>query len=321
MSTTLNQYVGIDVSKGFLDVAGGLDAAVERFENAPKDCRRLVSRLKRLAPAKIVLEATGGYEKAVLNALERAGLAVVRVNPRPVRDFAKALNILAKTDRLDARVLAHYAKLIDPPVRPAPDQATIDLDELVGRRRQLVQMQVAEKNRLEHELGKAVVASIKASLRMLEKLIGQIEARMDEVAASSKALQHRIELLDSVPGIGLATAMVIAADLPELGTLSRQEIAALAGLAPYNRDSGQKTGKRMIRGGRAATRSALYMATLTGIRHNPTIREDYQRLIAAGKLKKVAHTACMRKLLTILNAIVREDKPWTPPVRKTQKDT
>lgn len=313
-------FVGIDVSKDSLDVAAGFDAPVERFGNIPRDHRRLAARLRRLGPAKIVLEATGGYENPVLRALDRAGLPVVRVNPRPVRDFAKALNILAKTDRLDARVLAHYARLIDPPQREAPDEATRELHALADRRRQLVAMRVAENNRLEHQTSGAVVASIRASLKSLEKLTGEVETRMDEVTASSETLEHRVQLLSSVPGVGRGTAMVLVSDLPELGTLSRQQIAALAGLAPYHDDSGRRQGRRSIRGGRVAARNALYMATLTAITHNPTIREDYQRLVAAGKLKRIAHVACMRKLLTILNAMVREDKPWSPPHKETERD-
>jgi transposase len=309
-------FVGIDVSKDALDVSPGIDAPVERFENNPAGHRRLASRLRRLSPAKIVLEATGGYEARALGALSKAGLPVVRVNPRPVRDFAKGLNILAKTDRIDARILARYAKLADPPRRPPPDERTEELGALTERRRQLVQIRVAETNRLEQQLSKAVAASIRASVRFLEKAIGTIEDRMKDLTDACEPLRRRVELLDSVPGVGRNPALVLASELPELGSLSRQQVAALAGLAPYNNDSGRHKGKRTIRGGRADARSALYMAALVAVRRNPALTEDYQRLIAAGKPPKVALIACARKLLTILNAIIRDDRPWTPPNSK-----
>lgn len=310
-------FVGIDVSKDALDVATGFDSRVERFENSPKGRRRLTACLQRLKPAKIVMEASGGYEKEILGSLDEARLPVVRVNPRPVRDLAKGLGIFAKTDAIDARVLSQYAKLVDPPLRQKPDAQTAELNTLTERRRQLIQMRVAENNRLEHQTSKAVIKSIQATVRFLEKAIDKIQAQMEELTNASEPLKHRVELLDSVPGIGLTTAMVLVSELPELGTLSRQQIAALAGLAPFNNDSGAREGKRVTRGGRAAARSALYMATLVAVQHNPTIAEDYQRLLKAGKIPKVALVACMRKLLTILNAIIRDDKPWSPPKTKS----
>lgn len=310
-------FVGIDVSKDALDVAAGLEAPVERFENTPVGHRRLISRLRRLNPAKIVMEASGGYEKKIHDSLDRAKLPVVRVNPRPVRDLAKGLNILAKTDAIDARVLSHYARLVDPPRRLIPDQATTELNVLTERRRQLVEMRVAEANRLEHATSKTVIKSINAGVRFLEKAIDTIEAQMTELTDTSEPLKRRVELLDSVPGIGPNTAMVLASELPELGMLSRQQISALTGVAPFNHDSGAHKGQRHIRGGRAAARAALYMATLVAVQHNPTISEDYQRFIAAGKAPKVALVACMRKLLTIINAMIRENKPWSPPKPKS----
>jgi transposase len=309
-------FVGIDVSKNSLDVSPGVEAPVERFANTPVGHRRLAARLRRLNPAKIVLEATGGYERRALGTLARAGLPVVCVNPRPVRDFAKALNILAKTDRIDAGVLARYAKLADPPLRPLPDDRARELADLTERRRQLIQMRVAEQNRLGICASPAVASSLRAGVRFLEKSIGTIEQRMEELIQAHETLRHRVELIDSVPGVGRTTAHVLAAELPELGSLSRQQLAALAGLAPYNNDSGAHRGKRTIRGGRAGPRAALYMATLTAIRINPVLREDYQRMIGAGKPPKVALIACARKLLTMLNAIVRDDRPWSPPKSK-----
>lgn len=310
-------FVGIDVSKDSLDVATGFNSPVERFENTPKGRRRLTDRLRRLKPAKIVMEASGGYEKEILCSLEEAELPATRVNPRPVRDLARGLGILAKTDAIDARVLSQYAKLADPPVRRKPDAQTAELNTLTERRRQLVEMRVAENNRLEHQSNKAVIKSIKAAVRFLEKAIDTIQSQMEELTNASEPLKHRVELLDSVPGIGPTTAMVLASELPELGELSRQQIAALAGLAPFNNDSGSREGKRSIRGGRSAARAALYMATLVAVQHNPTIAEDYQRLLKAGKLPKVALVACMRKLLTILNAIIRDNKAWSPPTTKS----
>jgi transposase len=309
-------FVGIDVSKHTLDVAAGFDTPTERFDNSPTGRRRLIQRLLGLRPAKVVLEASGGYERPVLEALDKAMLPVVRVNPRPVRDLAKGLNILAKTDRIDARVLARYAKLAEPPRRALPDPVTAELRALVGRRRQLVEMRTAENNRLECETCKVVVATLGHSIRSIQRLIAKIEARMDEIIAEHKPADRRVEILESVPGIGRTTAAVLAAELPELGALSRQAIAALVGVAPFAHDSGEHRGKRTIRGGRAQVRAALYMAALSAVRHNPVLREDYERLIKAGKPPKVALVAAMRKLLTITNAMVRQDKLWSPPTHR-----
>jgi transposase len=309
-------FVGIDVSKHSLDMATGLGAPAERFDNSPQGHRRLAKRLARLRPVKVVLEATGGYENRVLHALDTAKLPVVRINPRPVRDFAKGLNILAKTDRIDAGVLARYAKLAEPPLRTLPDAATRGLQALTSRRRSLVEMRTSENNRLEREVCKSVITSIKRSLRWIAKLIQSIEACMDKLIGEHQPANRRVEILESVPGIGRTTAATLAAQLPELGSLSRQAVAALVGVAPFSNDSGEHRGKRTIRGGRVEVRNALYMAALVAAQHNPVIREDYQRLIKAGKPPKVALVAAMRKLLTILNAMVREDKTWAAPAQK-----
>lgn len=306
-------FVGIDVSKAFLDLADGPRAAVERFDNTAPGRRRLRRRVAALAPVKILLEATGGYENPLLAELAAHGLPVVRVNPRPVRDFARAAGILAKTDAIDARVLSRYAQTFDPPLRRPPDPEVARLERLTTRRRQLVDARVRENNRLAGETCAPVVASIKAMTRAIEQSIETLEAEIADLLARHRALERKAALLRSVPGVGLLTAATLIAELPELGTLSRQAVAALAGLAPFNRDSGTLRGKRSIRGGRAEVRAALYMATLAAVRYNPMLREDYQRFIAAGKPPKVALTACMRKLLTLLNAILRDDTPYTTP--------
>ena len=306
-------FVGIDVSKHVLDVAIGRDGPLERFDNTPAGHRRLASRLGRLHPATIALEATGGYEEPVLRALDHARLPAVRLNPRPVRDFARGLNILGKTDRLDARVLAAYARLAEPPCRPLPDAVTVELRALTTRRRQLVEMRTAEHNRLEGETCRAVLSSLRRSLRSIEAQIDSLRKRMDDLIAQHDPLRRRVEILESVPGVGRTTAALLAAELPELGSLSRQAIAALVGVAPYPDDSGGRQGPRHIRGGRLTVRTALYMAALVASRRNPVLREDYQRLIAAGKPPKVALIALVRKLVTILNAMVREDAIWNPP--------
>ncbi len=306
-------FVGIDVSKAFLDLADGPRAAVERFDNTAPGRRRLRRRIVALAPVKVLLEATGGYESPLLAELAAAGLPVVRVNPRPVRDFARAAGILAKTDAIDARILSRSAQAFDPPLRRAPDPEVALLERLTTRRRQLVEARVRENNRLAAETCKPVVSSIKAMTRAIDKSIETLEAEIADLIARHQELDRKTALPRSVPGIGLLTAAILVSELPELGTLSRQAIAALAGLAPFNRGSGTLRGKRSIRGGRAEVRTALYMATLSAVRYNPMLREDYQRFIAAGKPPKVALVACMRKLLTLLNAILRDNTPYPPP--------
>lgn len=302
--------VGIDVSKRALDIAfGSQDSAPITMDYSDTQIARLVDRLRRVAPSLIVLESTGGLELPVMNALLAAQLPVARVQPGRVRSFAKSIGLLAKTDRLDARLLAHYGEATRPrPVKP-PDEHRQTLSALLSRRNQLMEMRVAEQNRLETASG-AIRPSIEAHLTWLEEEIDHIEAEIARLTEQTSTLNVTYKILVSVPGVGPITACSLMARLPELGQLNRKQIAALVGLAPYNRESGSKKGKRAIYGGRAEVRHVLYMATLAAIRCNPVIREFYQRLIRAGKPAKVAIVACMRKLLTILNAMVASGQPW-----------
>jgi len=307
-------HAGIDVSKDHLDAAwaSGLRPA-ERLGNNPAGIARLVELLTRQELGRVVLEATGGYEKPLVAALLQARLPVVVINPRQARDFARAIGRLAKTDKIDAMTLALFAQKIQPPLRPLPDEMTLQLQELLARRRQLVQMHAAEENRLHQARHKAVRRSIESVLKLIEEQLDDADDQLDKLIRSSPAWQEKIDLLKGVPGIGDQTARTLLAHLPELGRCTRQQIAALAGVAPINRDSGAMRGRRTTWGGRASLRAMLYMATLTASRCNPVIRRCYQRLLAAGKLKKVALVACMRKMLNILNAMLREQRPWRIP--------
>ena len=304
-------FIGIDVSKARLDIA--VRPGTETWTVVPDEAglRALAERLTALAPALIVLEATGGLEAAVVSALAAAGIPVVVVNPRQVRDFAKALGRLAKTDPLDAEVLAHFGEAVRPEPRPLKDAQAQELDALLTRREQVVGMLAAEKNRLGQARGR-VKRDIEAHIRWLEKRLGEVDGELKHLIEASPLWRAQEELLRSVPGVGPVLALALLADLPELGRLNRRQIAALAGVAPFNRDSGRFRGTRAIWGGRAQLRALLYMATLAAVRANPLIRTFYQRLRAAGKKPKVALTACMRKLLTILNAMVRSGTRWNP---------
>ena len=302
-------YVGIDVAKDMLDVA--LRPAGERWrvEHDAAGLEQLVARLQALAPALIVLEATGGLELGLVGALAAAALPVVVVNPRQVRDFARATGRLAKTDALDAAVLAHFAEAVRPPLRPLSDAQTQTLRQLLTRRRQLVGMRVAEGQRLTRA-GAAVRPGIEAHIAWLEQQLGALEAELQQQLRSSPVWRERDALLRTVPGVGPQLSLTLLAQLPELGTLDRRQVAALVGVAPFNRDSGRLRGRRTIWGGRARVRAMLYMGALSASRFNPLIRAFYQRLLAAGKPKKVALTACMRKLLVILNAMLKHHTPW-----------
>jgi transposase len=313
VSTTQSQQgvsVGIDVSKENLDVDFAPTREPLRLTNDPAGHAALVKRLCKTNIRVIVIEATGGYERAVVAELAAAGLPVVVVNPRQVRDFARALGRLAKTDQLDATVLADFGQAIQPPQRPLADAETRQMQERLARRRQLVEMLTAETNRLEHATAPAVRQSITVVREMLRKQLDQIENDLDQAIRRSPVWQAKADVLLSATGVGSQMVRSLLVQLPELGHCSRQQIAALVGIAPLNRDSGQFRGRRTIWGGRSEVRACLYMATLVATRFNPKIREHYQRLLAAGKCKKVALTACMRKLLTILNAMVRDGKPW-----------
>ncbi len=305
-------FIGIDVSKAQLDVCVRPTGEIWKEKNTPEGIARLVQRMDQISPALIVLEATGGYERPVVNALNEHHHRVAVVNPKRVRRFAESTGRLAKTDRLDAAVLAEFAEKIQPEPRQLPDGPTQELMALVARRDDLVQMRTAEMNRLGTALP-AVQEDIRRHIDWLDEEIARLEERIAQKAQEREEWQEKMAILDSAPGVGEVTATTLAAYLPELGTLDNKEIAALAGLAPFNNDSGRKQGKRHIRGGRAKVRAVLYMATLAAIRWNPVIREFYQRLLRAGKEKKVAIIACMRKFLTILNTMVRTRTYWCAP--------
>ena len=304
-------YVGIDVAKATLDVAVHPTGARWTTTHTEREVAGLVPRLTPLQPALVVLEATGGLEGPLAGALAAAGLPVVVVNPRQVRDFAKATGLLAKTDALDAAVLAHFAAAVRPTPRPLPDAATQTLAALVTRRRQLVEMLTAERNRL-GSAPRALRAEIQAHITWLKRRLGRLDDDLNEAIRTSPVWRAQDDLLQSVPGVGPVLSRTLLASLPELGRLNRKAIAALVGVAPLNRDSGTFRGRRMIWGGRAAVRAVLYMGTLVAVRHNPVLRAFYQRLRGVGKLPKVALTACMRKLLTILNAMMKHQHRWNP---------
>ena len=308
-------FIGIDVSKHLLEIA--VHKSEVRFccPNDPKKFPELIAELISLRPVRIVLEATGGLERPLLQALRAVGLPAVLTNPRQVRDFAKALGLLAKTDRLDARALAHFAAAVEPPLRHIKAAEETELDALMGRRNQLSDMLGAEKNRRGSAATDAARADIETHIEWLEQRIKALDKQLKDQLKCSAVWRQKDQILRSVKGIGFVTSVSLLADCPELGSLNRHQIAKLAGVAPLNRDSGQQRGTRHIFAGRAQVRSKLYMATLTAIRCNPVIKAFYQQLIARNKLKKVAITACMRKLLTIINVMVRDNKLWNPGAR------
>ena len=303
-------FVGIDVSKDRLDVHVQPSGEAFAVARQGEGLDRLVERLRALAAELVVLEATGGYETVVAAALAAAGLPLVVVNPRQIRDFARAAGQLAKTDRLDARIIARFAEAMRPEPRPVPDAAAQALGELVARRRQIVEMIGAENNRRRHLTHQRVLRGMARILAELQAQLSEIECDIDDSVRGTPAWREKEDLLKSVPGIGSTIARTLIAELPELGTLDRRKIASLAGLAPFNRDSGTLRGRRAIAGGRTTVRSALYMAVMVSIRHKLPLAHTYNRLRQAGKAPKAAITACMRKLVTILNAILRDQKPW-----------
>jgi len=303
--------IGIDVAKATLEVWSEPDGAGWTAANDPVGIGELVGRLRGRAVARIVVEATGGYEYAVVAALSLAGHAVAVVNPRQVRDFAKAIGRLAKTDRLDAQVLAHFGAAIRPEPRALPSAAVRELDAVVTRRRQVLEMLQAERDR--HPLARGKVArQIQQHIAWLERQLTGLDDELRRLIEASPVWRAKEDLLRSVPGIGPVTTATLLAALPELGTLSRHQIAALVGVAPFARDSGTLRGTRAIWGGRTSVRCVLYMATLSAVRWNRAISATYHRLLDAGKLPKVALIACERKLLVILNAIVAHGTPWQP---------
>lgn len=310
-------YVGIDVSKAQLDI--GVRPTNERWqvENSLEGIEELVKKLVKFAPALIVLEATGGYEMAAAATLAGAGLPVAVVNPRQVRDFAKSLGRLAKTDKIDAHVLARFGEAVRPEPRALPDEQTQQLQALLTRRRQIIEMLVAEKNRM-RLAHKGVMAGLTEHIAWLEKRLDELDKDLHDLLKNSPIWREKDDLLRSVPGVGPVLATTLLAELPELGLLNRKKIAALVGVAPFNCDSGKMHGKRAIWGGRASVRAVLYMATLSATRCNPVIRTFYDRLIQAGKEAKVALTACMRKLLTILNTMIHNHTPWKSALASTK---
>ena len=304
--------VGIDVAKAWLDVSVGAEGAVWQVRNDAAGIAELVERLGELQPERIVVEATGGLERAVAAGLDAARLPVVVENPRQVRDFARATGRLAKTDKIDAGMLARYGEALQPAVRELPDAQMRELRGLVVRRRQVVKLLTAERNHLAQAATGWVHKRVKRLMGVLQRQLAEVDRELVRMIQARREWRAQYAVLRSVPGIGPVTANLLVAALPELGKLNRKQIAALVGVAPHNRDSGSYRGKRSIWGGRAAVRTCLYMASLVATRHNAVIKAFYARLCAAGKPKKVALTACMRKLLTILNHMLRTNSPWQP---------
>jgi len=306
---TSEQFVGIDVSKRWLEVLVHGETESQEIGNDAEGIRLLVEQMKTLRPNLIVFEATGGYERRAAKALGEEGLSVSVVNPTRVRRFAEALGILAKTDKIDAKVIAHFASVVKPAANGRKTTLEEQLAACVERRRQLMDELVAEKNRLS-TCPECVREGIEEHIAWLETHIKRLEEEIHACIQQNPEWQTRAEIVDSAPGVGPVTASTLVADLPELGQLNRQKIAALVGLAPFNNDSGPKKRKRKIFGGRSGVRRTLYMATLSATRCNPVIRSFYETLLKRGKEKKVALTACMRKLLVILNAMVRKGESW-----------
>jgi transposase len=303
-------FVGIDVSKDRLDVHVCPTGHAFAVMRDGRGLEQLVNDLRRLAPTLIMLEATGGFEITVAAALANAGLPLAVVNPRQIRDFARATGRLAKTDALDAQIIALFAERIRPEPRPLADADSQSLAELIARRRQVVEMLGMETNRLHQARNPRVQRMLKATLKTLKAQLAELDRDIDDTIKRSPIWRAADDLLTSVPGVGDVAAHTLIADLPELGQLDRRRVAALVGVAPINRDSGQMRGRRTIAGGRIEVRNALYMATLSAIRWNPVISKHYQSLVERGRPKKVALVACMRRLLGILNAIIRTNTPW-----------
>jgi transposase len=308
--TPTSYFVGIDVSKDFLDLHARPSGETDRFPNDPEGVASITTRAVVRAAALVVIEATGGYEHPVAAALAAAGVPVAVVNPRQVRDFAKATGRLAKTDALDAAILAHIAEAVRPDPRPLADADTRRLAELLDRRRQLLGMRTRESNRVAHATDRAVRRDIEAHLRWLGGRLDKADRELAEAIQASPVWRANDDLLRTIPGIGPVVSRTLLAEFPELGTLTRQEVAALGGVAPMNRDSGRQRGRRSIAGGRAGVRTALFQAALSARRHNPALKAFADRLSAKGKAAKVVLIAVARKLLVIANAVLRDRKPW-----------
>jgi len=314
MDVTSHAFIGIDVAKHSLDVCVLGQEQCFTIPNDATGIRELLERLPPTGSCLVVIEATGGYQHRVVGALVSAGHLVAVVNPRQVRDFARGLGILAKTDRLDARVIARFGQQAHPRPVGIGSEKPAELRELVTRRRQLIELRIAEQNRLETTTTKIVRKNVRHLVEQLDKQIRQLEEAIGELVEIEPELCSKAALLKTVPGVGQVTVTSLLVDLPELGRLNRQQVAALVGVAPFNRDSGKFHGRRAIWGGRAAVRRVLYMAALTARRSNPLIRAFAQRLEAAGKPFKVVLTACMRKLLVILNTMLKNNLPWNPKI-------
>lgn len=304
--------VGVDVSKDHLDVHVRPTGEAFRLSRDGEGLDKLITHLGPLEPAVVAIEATGGFESVVAADLSAAGLPVIVVNPVQVRRFAQALGKRAKTDPIDAAVIAHFAEATKPDVRALPDEATRMLGELIARRRQVVQMIVAERNRARMLTAPRLKKSVGRLLKALQRELEAMDKEIDDEVRNTPLWREKEDLLRSVPGVGPTIARTVLAELPELGTLDRREVASLTGLAPSTRQSGRWRGKSFIGGGRPSVRAALYMGALVASRHNPTLRRFYERLLAAGKPKMVALVAVARKLVTILNAILRDRQPWLP---------
>ena len=311
MTTEVPVFIGIDVSKAWVDVAVRPTGEAWRVDQDQEGVEALVLRLQAMSPQCIVMEATGGYEAPIAAALGAAGLPVAVVNPRQVRDFARSQGKLAKTDRLDAAVIAHFGQASGVTGQALRSPEARALEGLVARRRQIIQMRTAEQQRRQRALP-VVREGIEEVIALLNRQVKEIDDELGRRLRESPLWREREDLLRSVPGIGPATVFSLLAELPELGSLDRREAAAVVGVAPLNRDSGKHRGSRRCWGGRGHVRAALYMAALVGVRYNPTLKEFYERLLRAGKPKKVALTACMRKLLTILNAMLKHHTAWNP---------
>jgi transposase len=301
--------VGLDVSRAKLDVAVYPTAEQWQVANDQHGLQELVERLQQLGPERIVLEATGGYELAAVAALASAGLPVHVVNARQVRDFARSTGRLAKTDALDAQVLARFGAVVQPAPRPLPDAATRELSALLARRRQLVEMRSAESNRLV-TAADAVRRDLRAHIQWLDKRIAELDRELHDRLRASPIWREKENLLRTIPGVGPVLTTTLLADVPELGTLGHKQLAALIGVAPLNRDSGPWRGRRTVWGGRSQVRAVLYMATSVAVRHNPVLKTLYERLLQAGKHRRVALVACMRKLLRICNAVIAHQIAW-----------
>lgn len=308
----MEKYVGIDVSKRFFDVCFGVDGKVEHYDYTKQEVKKCAKKISKYQPALVVLEATGGYEIELAAELQAEELAVAIVNPRRIRDFARAVGRLAKTDTIDAQIIAKYASALKPRESVKIASNARKIKALIARRSQLVAMRTAENNRLEHDFDKEVTKSIKQVIGFIEKQLAKVEAEIKKLIDHDPDMKDKAKLVKTMPGIGDITAFMIVSELPELGMLNRRQIASLVGVAPINRDSGTFRGKRMTGGGRKSVRTRLFMPTLVAIQHNAVIRKYYQRLLKNGKTKMTAVIACMRKMLVILNTMAEKNECWKP---------